>query len=171
MVQLPGNRVPLGQRLARGARCATALRSATESLLARSPRVGEVYETRNTQHATQYATHNTQHTQHATHNTQHTTRNTQHATRNTQHSTSRSAAASTERLPHIFQDPIMSHKLHVKNGSKDLKRYPHISRRVRDTPVFARRSAAAVHQLDGLQGVVPARPARRPLDLPRHAGG
>ena len=33
----------------------------------------------------------------------------------------------------IFQRPVMFHERNVKNGSKDLKRYPQISRRVRDT--------------------------------------
>ena len=32
-----------------------------------------------------------------------------------------------------FKRPVMFHKMNVKNGSKNLKRYPQISRRVRDT--------------------------------------
>ena len=32
-----------------------------------------------------------------------------------------------------FKRPVMFHKMNVKNGSKDLKKYPQISRRVRDT--------------------------------------
>ena len=32
-----------------------------------------------------------------------------------------------------FKRPVMFHKMNVKNGIKDLKKYPQISRRVRDT--------------------------------------
>ena len=32
-----------------------------------------------------------------------------------------------------FKRPVMFHKMNAKNGSKDLKRYPQISHRVRDT--------------------------------------
>ena len=33
----------------------------------------------------------------------------------------------------IFKSPVMFHKMNVKNGSKDLKKYPQISRKIRDT--------------------------------------
>ena len=48
-----------------------------------------------------------------------------------QHAVCGSAPACSGRC--TFQRSVMFHKRNVKNGSKDLNRYPQISRRVRDT--------------------------------------